>query len=132
MEKNMNKKNIGIIGTRARDSISDFKKVEKEFLDVYNKGDWIVSGGCSKGGDRFAQKLAKKYGTPILIFYPDWEKKGKGAAFIRNTDIANNSRVLIACVVADRKGGTEDTIEKFKAKEDYLLYSKHKSNLIII
>ncbi len=126
------KKNIGIIGTRSRNTTADYNQVEKEFLKVYKEGDWIISGGCSKGGDRFAQKLAKKYGTPILIFYPDWNDKGKGAAFIRNTDIAENSNILIACVVADRVGGTEDTIEKFKAKEDYLLYGKHKSNLIII
>ena len=53
---------------------------------------------------------------PIFIFHADWEKFGRGAGFVRNGDIANNSDVLIACVAKDRKGGTEDTIGKFLAK----------------
>ena len=34
--------------------------------------------------------------------------------YARNTLIAQDSDVLIACVAADRKGGTEDTICKWK------------------
>ena len=108
-------KRIGIIGTRRRDNPEAYGKVREAFLKVYEDGDWIVSGGCSKGGDRFAQALAKKYGCPILIFYPAWDKVGKGAGLLRNTDIAKYSDVLIACVAKDRLGGTEDTIKKFEA-----------------
>lgn len=109
-------KKIGIIGTRRRNSSSAYKKVEEEFFKVYEDGDWIVSGGCPKGGDRFAEVIARKFGIPILIFYPNWNKFKKGAGLVRNTDIANTSDVLIACVAKDRTGGTEDTIKKFKNK----------------
>jgi len=116
---------IGIIGTRRRDNPSAYKKVVEVFFRWYEKGDWIVSGGCSKGGDRFAHVIAKKYGIPILIFYPDWNKHKKGAGIIRNRDIAFHSNILIACVAKDRKGGTENTINNFlndhlrpKKKED--------------
>ena len=104
---------IGIIGSRRRTSYTDFEKVEKAFLKAYEQGDWIVSGGCPKGGDAFAEKIAKDRGIPILIFYPDWKKNGKAAGFVRNGDIADNSDILIACVTEDRTGGTEDTVKKF-------------------
>ena len=108
-------KKIGIIGTRRRDNPEAYKKVEEVFLNHYENGDWIVSGGCSKGGDRFAQVIAKKFGVPILIFFPDWAKYKNGAGLVRNLDIAKNSSILIACVSRDRTGGTEDTIKKFQA-----------------
>ena len=106
-------KKIGIIGSRRRNSDKDFDIVEMSFLTAYEKDSIIISGGCPKGGDRFAEDIAKKFDVSIRIFKPDWERFGRGAGFVRNTDIAENSDVLIACVASDRKGGTEDTIEKF-------------------
>jgi hypothetical protein len=103
---------IGIIGTRRRNTGSSYKAIEDKFNELYQPGDWICSGGCPMGGDRFAEEIAKKRGVPIIIFYPSWEK-GKGAGIIRNTDIASNSDILIACVARDRTGGSEDTIKKF-------------------
>jgi hypothetical protein len=107
---------IGIVGSRRRNSIEDYKLVEKKFLEVFKLGDWIVSGGCPSGADAMAEKIAKDNGIPILIFYPNWSKFKKAAGIIRNTDIAKNSDILIACVAADRTGGTEDTIKKFLGK----------------
>jgi hypothetical protein len=114
---------IGIVGSRRRDTDFDLKQVEEIFLSLYGKEDkdmnfrgcpdTIISGGCPKGGDRFAEIIAKKYNIPIIIYYADWKKYGKVAGFIRNTDIARESDILIACVALDRKGGTEDTIKKY-------------------
>lgn len=105
---------IGIIGSRRRDSDKDFKKVNDSFLVHFFEGDEIISGGCPKGGDRFAEKLAELYKVPITIYKADWKKYGKKAGFLRNTDIARESDILIACVSEDRTGGTEDTIKKYK------------------
>ena len=109
-------KYIGIVGTRRRDSFEAYDKVKAKFFEIYQDGDWIVSGGCPKGGDRFAEKLAKENGIPIIIFYPNWTKNGRGAGLVRNSDIASHASVLIACVASDRTGGTEDTIKKFEKK----------------
>jgi hypothetical protein len=106
-------KKIGIIGSRRRNSGIDQKAVREKFFEIYEDGDWIVSGGCPQGGDRFAEKIAKDNGIPIIIFYANWKKYGKGAGFMRNGDIAENSDFIIACVTEDRTGGTEDTIKKF-------------------
>jgi hypothetical protein len=114
---------IGIIGTRRRDSTEAGKKIRGKFFEVYNHGDWICSGGCMKGGDRFAEALAKSEGLPILIYYPDYNQHGRAAPFVRNTSIAEKSDVIIACVMhpndgidevlARKNGGTEDTLKKF-------------------
>ena len=119
-------KKIGIIGTRRRNIRTDFIKVKDAFFEIYEDGDWIVSGGCPEGGDAFAEKIARDFGIPILIFHARWNhrwyeaekmfirKFNKAAGFIRNTPIAENSDVLIACVHPDRTGGTEDTIGKYE------------------
>jgi hypothetical protein len=106
-------KKIGIIGTRRRNSGEAFKKIKEVFLEIYEEGDQIISGGCPKGGDRCAETLAKDFGVPILIFFPNWKKFGRGAGLVRNAAIADSSDILIACVSKDRTGGTEDTIKKF-------------------
>jgi len=106
-------KTIGIIGTRRRDAMSDYRKTADKFKEIYEDGDHIVSGGCTRGGDRFAEQIAKSFQVPIMIHYAQWKKLGKAAGFIRNKDIAKDSDVLIACVSPDRTGGTEHTIVKF-------------------
>jgi len=109
-------KTIGIVGARRRNSLKDFVKVAQTFLAHYEEGDSVCSGLCPKGGDRFAVVLAdiclldKNH---RLWFPAEWETYGKSAGFVRNTDIAENSDILIACVAPDRRGGTEDTIKKF-------------------
>lgn len=119
-------KKIGIIGTRRRNIRTDFIKVKDAFFEVYEDGDWIVSGGCPEGGDAFAEKIARDFGIPILTLHARWnhkwideEKKfirkyNQAAGFIRNGPIAEHSDVIIACVADDRTGGTEDTLKKFE------------------
>ena len=118
-------KTIGVIGSRRRNSEDDYHIVEAAFFRAYKQGDRICSGGCPKGGDRFAEMIAKKFDIPILIYKAEWELFGRGAGFIRNTDIAQSSNILIACVAEDRKGGTEDTIRKF-------LQIQPATNLILV
>lgn len=116
-------KTIGVIGTRKRNSGEAWKKVKIALSELYQEGDRLCSGGCEKGGDRFAEKFAKQEGVPILLYYPDYKRYSRGAPMVRNTDIAGSSDIIIACVinpedgiekVLKRKtGGTEDTLKKF-------------------
>lgn len=104
---------IGIVGSRRRDSQADYGALSIAFAEIYRPGDRLVSGGCSQGGDRFAEFLAKRMGLTITIHYPDWQgPAGKAAGFVRNTLIAQDCDVLIALVAEDRTGGTEDTVKK--------------------
>lgn len=116
------------MGTRRRNSEEAYQKVREKFFEIYEEGDWICSGGCPKGGDRFAEKIAKEEGIPILTFYPAYKKYGRGAPIVRNTPVAETSDVILACVikpeegideVLDRKkGGTEDTLRKYEGYKE--------------
>lgn len=114
-------KTIGIIGSRRRDGLADLAKIERAFKTIYQEGDIIVSGGCPRGGDRFAEIIAKQLGVPIKIHPAQWEVYGKAAGFIRNQFIADDADVIIACVAPDRTGGTEDTLKKALDKEIILV-----------
>lgn len=129
-ETNAMAKIIGIVGSRRRDSSEDYRAVSKVFIDnfLFENNFSIVSGGCPKGGDRFAEALAEVFelklisplspyppeGRVIKIYYAHWARYGKRAGFERNTSIARDATDLIACVASDRMGGTEDTIRKFE------------------
>lgn len=124
---------IGIVGSRRRDSANDLKllydKLQK-IIEEYNVEEFIiVSGGCAKGGDRFAEIIAKDLNVPIIIHYPDKSALPENPKrwdfakinYARNTLIAQDSDVLFAVVADDRTGGTEDTIKKYlKLKKTYL------------
>jgi len=114
-------KKIGIIGTRKRNIRTDYQIVHDAFFEIYEDGDWIVSGHCPKGGDAFAEKIAFDYGIPILLFPP--KKHTAKEYFARNTLIAQNSDFIISCLVRPSEsiddvlsrdsGGSEDTLKKF-------------------
>ena len=117
-------KKIGIIGTRNRNIITDYVAVKEAFFENYKEGDWIVSGHCPKGGDAFAEKIAYSYGIPILLFPP--KKRIREEFFARNTLIAEESDIIIACLINPiesvedilkrSSGGSEDTLKKFARK----------------
>ena len=118
-------KTIGIIGSRSRNTNEDQMAIWIEFKKFYDIGDRICSGGCPKGGDRFAELIAARIGLTkenggLIIHYPKPVPKGSPkyvyakVNYERNTLIARDSDILIACVSLDRIGGTEDTIKKWK------------------
>lgn len=123
-------KKIIIIGTRKRDTEEDFQIVWNAFRKYYEDGDIIISGGCPKGGDRFAEVIASRMGLTektkgLIIHRP--EKVESGAPtwrytqefYKRNTLVANETEedsIVLACCAPDRTGGTEDTIKKIERR----------------
>ena len=129
---------IGIVGARVRDKYHDFQKLVDYLENLLEKieGDGntysFVSGGCSKGGDRFAEIIASDLNIPIKIFYPVVNKehtKNEYAAACskRNILIAENSDELIALTdpnALNKKGGTNQTVRVFQ--------QLHKKKAIIL
>jgi hypothetical protein len=109
-------KTIGIVGSRKRNSKEDFIKCLNALKEIYEEGDYLMSGGCPQGADNFAEQIARELGLTIIIHHANWKKYGKRAGIIRNQFIADDCNVLIALVAEDRKGGTEDTVKKVEKK----------------
>jgi hypothetical protein len=114
---------IGIVGSRRRNTLHD-RKIVFKLVEWLLSGELecgrplqLVSGGCPKGADAFAEEAAKIFaGVEIEVVPVDkegvssrWEFRTR--AFARNRVIAEKSRILFALVHPDRKGGTENTIE---------------------
>lgn len=108
---------LGVVGSRRRDTPADKELIRQAILKFDRPV--LVSGGCKRGADAFAEELAAELGLEIIVFLPDlYGVKTRfdyaARCYARNTLIADESDRLIACVAPDRKGGTEDTIKKFR------------------
>jgi hypothetical protein len=117
--------NIGIVGSRTRNTEHDKDLIRKTLIYFVNKNKNIcihlISGGCPKGADRFAEELANELSLGISIHYPDKSKLEDDTTwayakicYARNTLIAKGCNMLLAVVSPKRVGGTEDTIKKAK------------------
>lgn len=110
----------GIVGSRRRNTLQDrqivFNLVEL-LLGKHGTDLVIVSGGCPKGADAFAEDAAQLSKIKTRIFPVDrtgvetkWDFRQK--AFARNRLVAEASRNGLFCLTAeDRTGGTENTIQ---------------------
>lgn len=105
---------IGVVGSRRRAAGVDLMLVRAAVARIYRPGDAFVSGGCPTGADKFAEIIAAELQAPIKVHPAEWATRGRSAGFYRNTFIAQDADVLIACVAPDRTGGTEDTIKKYQ------------------
>jgi len=85
-------KKVAVVGSRT---FTDYECMRKT-LDVHVKpGDEIVSGGA-KGADKLAEKYAKDQNLNTIIYYPQWDKYGKKAGFLRNRKIIDDADVVVA------------------------------------
>jgi hypothetical protein len=97
---------IAIIGGRDFNNKQWLHHWMNHLLPVTSK---VVSGGA-KGADKMGEEWAITNNIPTEIFYPDWDKYGKRAGFIRNQLIIEASD----CVVAfwdGKSAGTKSSIE---------------------
>jgi hypothetical protein len=74
----------------------------------------VVSGGAL-GVDRLGEEWAKIWGIPVIHFIPDWDKYGKRAGYLRNSDMANYADALVA-VWNGKSRGTKHMIDLANAK----------------
>lgn len=113
---------VGVIGSRGFDDYDLLAKMLSR-IDIT----LLVSGGAD-GADYLGELYADKNKIPKKIFHPDWKQFGKQAGFIRNTDIINESEMIIA--FWDKKSkGTKDSIDKVN---EYNKKNNIKKKLLII
>lgn len=105
---------VGVIGSRG---FTDYELVKKTLSKMNIT--LLVSGGA-KGADKLGEQYADENNIEKKIFLPDWEKHGKGAGMIRNTDIVDESEVIVAFWDGSSKG-TLDSINKAKKLDKKLI-----------
>jgi len=105
--------NIAIVGGRDFSDYTLLKESLSAYISIYSGiPDNIVSGGA-KGADTLAAQFAADMDIPLLVFKPDYQKYGRGATLVRNTQIIENADVVFAFWDGQSKG-TKDSITKAK------------------
>jgi hypothetical protein len=104
--KDVRKKRVAVVGSRNYNNRDEIFKYLDSKIDKIGH---LVSGGCPSGADNIAQIFAKERGLSITIHYPNWDKDGKGAGFIRNKKIVEDCQILIAFTTGSK--GTQNSID---------------------
>lgn len=105
------KYDLAIVGSR---DFNDYRSFCKVLDPIRPKIALIVSGGA-RGADSLAQRYAKEWGIPILIYYPKWYKFGNKAGIFRNLVVARRADAMLAFTYDyDNSAGTKNAIERMK------------------
>jgi hypothetical protein len=85
------------------------------YVDVHTRmTDTIISGGAV-GVDAEAVRTAKARGQPFIVIRPDWNKYGKAAGMMRNTQIVDQCDKLVAFWDGKSKGTLDSIMKAAKA-----------------
>jgi YspA, cpYpsA-related SLOG family len=101
---------LAIVGGRDYNDYINFKILVDAHIKEIGLPEQIVSGGA-KGVDSMAKRYADENNIPIIEYIPDWNKHGKKAGILRNTDIIEASTHVLAFPCQNSKG-THDSINK--------------------
>ena len=99
---------LAIVGSRTFNDYDILKKNITAIFEV-NKISEIISGGAI-GADTLAEIFADEYHIKKTIIKPEWNKYGRGAGLMRNTEIVKQADFVFAFYKKSK--GTKDTIEK--------------------
>jgi predicted Rossmann fold nucleotide-binding protein DprA/Smf involved in DNA uptake len=105
---------IAVVGSRERNKPEDKKAVE-DFIDSLQECDIVVSGGC-RGVDSWAITRAIKRGLVTEIHFPNIEDDMDygdrvDEYYARNRKVVDNSDVVYAFPIDEKRGGTGYTIK---------------------
>ena len=121
---------IAVIGSRVYDDYEELKRELDEIVIPMIKigiSVTIVSGGA-RGADNLAEKYAYENDLQVLLFPADWDKHGKSAGYIRNSDIIEKCDLCVAFWDGESKGtkhGLNLCVTKQKIAAVFTNESKH-------
>lgn len=96
-----------IAGSRG---IEDIEEVRQAIRDSGIQITKVVSGRA-RGVDTLGEQWAQENGVPIRKFPADWNRYGKAAGGIRNSEMAQYADALVA-IWDGKSSGTRDMIAK--------------------
>jgi len=92
-------KELKVIVAGGRD-FADYNKLSAVIFDYAESvGDDVgvaIVSGMARGADALAHTFAKNEGVQVYEFPANWDKYGKRAGYVRNTEMAEFADALIA------------------------------------
>jgi hypothetical protein len=109
-----------IAGSR---NLCKYEYIEEAIKKSNFKINTIISGGA-KGIDKLGEKYALNNNIELIIYPADWNKYGKSAGYIRNTEMLKECNALIA-IWDGKSKGTKHMIEIVKkSNKDFFVLKK--------
>lgn len=102
--------NIVVAGSRTFTDYNLLETTLDELISKYNITEPVIVSGTCSGADKLGEWYAYNRNYKVLQFKPDWKKYGKGAGFIRNKAMGDNSDILVA-FWDGKSQGTKNMIE---------------------
>lgn len=102
-------------------SFCDNLLLQKELLY-----DIVIVSGTAKGADRLGEQYAIEHGYRLEKFPADWDKYGRAAGMIRNSQMADNAQALIA-FWDGKSRGTKNMIDVANRKGLMVYIAKYPS-----
>ena len=115
-----------ICGGRHFDDYEALERVVDKVISELNSSEEseIVSGHC-QGTDLLGELYAEKHGLKCSVFPAKWEKFGKAAGPIRNSEmidyISDSENPMVIAFVGPNSKGTMDTVNK-AVKAGFTIY----------
>lgn len=118
-ENTYNRVCLGIVGSLDFNNYLQFvTHVNNTIMELWKTQGVIVSevvSGGARGADTMARVYALENSIPMIEFYPYYELYGRKAPLFRNTEIVDQSDILIAFPTSSSRG-TWDSVRKAKKK----------------
>lgn len=80
------------------------EKVDNIISEKRKRFQIVIISGKARGADSLGERYANENAFNIMEFPADWDKYGKKAGYMRNTEMAENADALIAFWDGKSKG----------------------------
>lgn len=121
---------IAVVGSRGFDDYELFESVMNRFLSKFERVSFI-SGGAG-GADRMAERYAKEHSIEITIYKPEWKRYGRGAGYVRNKLIWEESDFGIAFWDGESKGTRHSFKLATKMSKELFVYDYVENRFISV
>ncbi len=123
-------KRIIVPGSKSFNNYPLEERVLNELLPQYGEDIEIVSGHA-EGADRFGEIYAERHNIKCAVFPAQWEKYGKKAGPIRNSQMIKYAKEQEPAIIAFWNGHSKGTLDTLvKAMNDsipttIIIYNRH-------
>lgn len=76
----------------------------------------VVLCGCARGADTLGRYWAMIHGIPVEYFPADWDKWGRSAGAIRNSEMSRNAEAVVA-IWDGRSPGTKILLDMVRLRD---------------